>query len=192
MTDSAKEQFVVVVVELADMVPRRSAELPNVLIAVRTMPKRTGLLESLRKHKFYGRYVRGLLQHQELLPRFETRDEAKRHRDRLAQTFSALGYTVNPVFENQRHVYVLELDGHLLKSKNQHVLYVGETYLETAKRVQNHLRGYKDSPRVKRAFVRHRPDLESGRILHSVWDSKAEEKAWAEKLRNDGFEVISA
>lgn len=185
-------EYVVVAVELADMVPRRSAELPNVLIAVRKVPKRIGLLDSLRNEKFYGQYVKRLLQHQELLPKFDSKDEAKQHRDRLAQTFAALGYTVNPVFTNPRHVYVLELDASKFPKVGGNAVYVGETYHPTAERIAQHRKGYKGSQNVKKNFVCHRPDLEPGVTLHSVWDSKAEEKAWAEKLRAEGFFVISA
>lgn len=185
-------EFAVVLAELSDVVPRRVQELPNVLVIVRKLPKRGDLLKSLQKHKFYGGFIKRLSQDVALLPRFEDIDAAKKHRNELAQTLASLGYTVNPQLEHPRHVYVLELDARKIGLKSDLALYVGETYLSTQERTKNHLNGYKASSKVKRAFVRHRPELEPHSTLYSVWDSKAEEKAWAAKLRSDGYHVISS
>lgn len=193
MTVLGSETYVLLTVELTDLVDRRDPRKPNLFVGVRSLPKSGDLLTFFRRRsKRYGPFAVRMLQNEQELPRFETRDEAKTQRDELAQSLANDGYTVNPVLRNPRHVYVLELDGHKLNSDAETVLYVGETYLETEDRIANHLRGYKDSPKVRKAFLRHRRDLEPDVVLHSVWDSKAEEKAWAEKLRADGYRVISS
>lgn len=193
MTVSVSEKYILLVVELADVVERRNASHPNLFVGVRSIPKSSDLLKFFRRRsKRYGPFAVRMFQNEETLPRFETRDAANIRRDEVAQSLANSGFTVNPVLANPRHVYVLELDGRELNLASEKVLYVGETYLQTKDRIANHLRGYKDSPKVRKAFLRHRPDLEPRVILHSAWDSKAEEKAWAEKLRAEGFVVISA
>lgn len=111
-------------------------------------------------------------------------------RDRL----KADGYTVNRDTKTYR-VYVLELEPKPAGKKGW--LYVGETEKTVEERIQDHVamarnsKGPLFSRKVAAHFKRRRKRLEPGAVYMTREASKAAEKALAQRLREDGYEVTS-
>jgi len=68
-------------------------------------------------------------------------------------------------------------------------LYVGSTGLEPAVRFQNHLRGHKGCPLVRRYGVHLKPDLFADFPAMTWEDALATETAYAQELRELGYAV---
>lgn len=68
-------------------------------------------------------------------------------------------------------------------------LYVGSTGIDPVARFENHLRGHKGCPLVKKYGVRLRPDLYADFPAMTWKDAVATEVAWAQELRELGYAV---
>jgi predicted GIY-YIG superfamily endonuclease len=177
----------VVVIELDDVVPRRTATLPNLLVTSALDP--TAKLAQLRAGLGRPEWACGhaVRLREDLVGDGEPEARA---RARLQEA----GYTVNRSTTTWR-VYVLELD--LPTPDGKGWLYVGETSRDVPTRIQQHLtrarngHGRLYSEKVAAHFVRRRPDLEPDRVLLSAEQSKRAERRWAKRLRNRGYTVTS-
>lgn len=177
----------VVIVELDDVVPRRSPALPNLLVTNALDPQATlaQINAGRGRHAWAQGHVIGV--REDLLREGESKMEA---RARLMEA----GYTVNRETRTWR-VYVLELDLPAPGSKGW--LYVGETSRDVPTRIEQHLtrarnaKGRLYSEKVAAHFVRRRTELEPDKVLMSAQASRRAERRWAKRLRNRGWTVTS-
>ena len=184
MTDNSTR---LAIIELDDVVPRRSPELPNLMITSTIDPEAKFAQLRLGKGKPAWGHGHAVALRPDLLQRGESEARAIR---RLREA----GFTVNRLTTTWR-VYVLELD--LAAPGFKGWLYVGETSRDVDIRLGQHLtrarnkHGRLYSEKVAAHFLRRRPDLEPNRLLMSVEASKRAEKRWAKRLSNRGYRVTS-
>jgi hypothetical protein len=98
------------------------------------------------------------------------------------------------IHDDQRRVYVIELEGCTRRAhKNHTCVYVGESWHPARARFLQHLLGYKASTDVRKWGARLRPDLyENVPISRRPSVSQKHEKETAERLVRDGYNVHGA
>ena len=185
----------VLVAELDDAVPRRHPDTPNLYVAL-TVEEPATRYQRLLKGKgpswLMGRLVR--LREDLTSGPFLLREEAQAEYRAAAKALKEEGYTVNRDVKVWT-VYVIELDPKGCKDPGRGFVYVGETSKTPEERFAEHKKGKRNkrgplfSPIVRRWGRRLRPDLAPGTKQYSQAASKAAEKRWADKMRQDGYRV---
>lgn len=190
------QMFSVLVAELTDVVPRRVADKPNLLVSVCASAPSIRIQQLMRKasKQWYSGNI--VVERADLAPdtQFRTQMEAKEASHALANRLSAAGYTVNRN-ETIWSVYVIELDGSHLASQGAGYVYVGETSKDPSFRFQEHIgrarnsRGRLYSPVVAKHGRRLRSDLAPTEKFFCRESAKLGEALWAERLRSLGYIV---
>jgi len=186
----------VLVVELDDVVRRRDSAKPNLYVGltieapvVRYERLKMGYgpdwllghLVSLRDDLASGPFLR--------------QDEARRELRVAVRCLKGEGYTVN---RDTRvwTVYVIELDPKGSKDPGKGFVYVGETSKTPEERFQEHIKGKRNkrgrlySRLVRKYGQRLRPDLAPETRYFDAASSKAAEKRWARKMKDEGYKVV--
>ncbi len=188
--------YKLVVVELADVVPRRDANKPNLYVGF-TDAALEGLDDAISHAK---EWVRGneveLRQDLARETRFTSKKRAKKARAKLVRKLGNQGYTVNRDTTVYR-MYVIELDPEGIGDLGRGYLYVGETSKAIEERFEQHRTGARNaagtvrlaSSVVYRRGLRLRDDLIPGGVYFSRKASKEAEVRLAERLRKRGYRV---
>ena len=186
----------VLVVELDDIVPRRDPEKPNLYVGL-TIEEPATRYERLKMGYgpawLQGHLVRlrdDLVSGPLLFP-----DNARRERRMAIRCLKSEGYTVN---RDTRvwTVYVIEMDPKGSKDPGKGFVYVGETSKTPEERFKEHIKGKRNKrgrlySRSVRKYGRGlRMDLAPEIRYFDGASSKAAEKRWARKLKDEGYRVI--
>ena len=184
------------VVELDDLVPRRRADRPNLLVTltVDTPQRRFDAMTASRVKGWHSGYERKL--RTDLAPTtvFASKDTAKKAYLRLLNKLQSMGYTVN---RDTRvwSVYVIELDPAGTKKPGKGYVYVGETSLTPRERFAQHKSGARNehgrlySSPVHKHGVRLSTKLSPKTKYFDAASAKAAEKRLAQRLRDRGYIV---
>ena len=186
----------VLVVELDDVVPRRDPDKPNLYVGL-TIEAPSIRYQRLERGTgpawLQGRLVR--LRDDLVSGPFLKQDEARRECRIAIRCLRSEGYTVN---RDTRvwTVYVIEMDPEGCRDPGKGFLYVGETSKTPEARYKEHLKGRRNrrgrlySRSVRKHGRRLRMDLAPETRYFDAASSKAAEKRWARKLKDEGYKVI--
>ncbi|MFZ9017054.1 MAG: hypothetical protein ACO23O_08680 [Ilumatobacteraceae bacterium] len=191
----------IVVIELDDLLPRLESGLPNLLVSATTTSPDDRLASVNRPNgrpgwaAGHGRCIRGDLS---LTKTYDRHRSAKKAAQRLVDRLRRQGYVVNGR-NDQRRVYVIELDhSHLTKSVSGY-FYVGETSLSPEQRFEQHRTGARSSKghslgaRHIGPYVRRlRPDLAPTEFFLTEAEAAAAEADTRLRLENAGYLVRGA
>jgi len=184
------------VAELDDVVPRRDPDKPNLYVGL-TIEEPAIRYERLIRG--YGpAWLRGhlvRLRGDLVSGPFLSRDDAKLECRMAMRCLGSEGYTVN---RDPRvwTVYVIEMDPKGCKNPGKGVVYVGETSKTPEERFKEHLKGKRNkrgrlySRSVHKYGTRLRMDLAPEIKYFEGASSKAAEKRWARKLKDEGYKVV--
>jgi len=188
--------YSLIVVELDDVVPRRSPGLPNLYVGLTTMPldARFGVLQRGKGPSWIRGHLVAL--REDLSQDNATRDrgEARALKASAISRLGTEGYTVNRV-THVWTVYVIELDPAATTDPGKGHVYVGQTIKTPEKRLTEHLtlarnrRGRLSSSVVARHGRQLRMDLAPGVPYFDPESAKHAEAQWAEHLRAQGYTV---
>jgi hypothetical protein len=186
----------VLVVELDDIVPRRDPDKPNLYVGL-TIEEPATRYERLKMG--YGPawlqghlvWLRGDLASGPFL----SLDDARLECRTAIRCLRSEGYTIN---RDTRvwTVYVIEMDPKGCKDPGKGFVYVGETSKTPEARYEEHIKGKRNkrgrlySRSVRKYGIRLRMDLAPEIRYFDGRSSKAAEKRWARKLKDEGYKVI--
>jgi hypothetical protein len=186
----------VLVVELDDVVPRRDPDKPNLYIGL-TIEAPAIRYERLKMG--YGpawlqRHLVGLRDDLTSGP-FLSRDDARLECRMAIRCLRSEGFTVN---RDTRvwTVYVIEMDPKGCRDPGKGFVYVGETSKTPEERYKEHIKGKRNkrgrlySRSVRKYGQRLRMDLAPEIRYFDGRSSKAAEKRWARKMKDEGYSVI--
>ena len=185
-----------IVVELDDVIPRRDPDKPNLYVGL-TVEEPATRYERLKMG--YGpAWLRGhlvRLRDDLVSGPILSQDEARRELRMAIRCLRNEGYTVN---RDTRvwTVYVIELDPKGCKDPGKGFMYVGETSKTPEERFKEHIKGRRNKrgrlySRMVRKYGRSlRPDLAPETRYFDAASSKAAEKRWARKLKDEGYKVV--
>ncbi len=185
----------VYVVELADVVPRRRPDRPNLFVGITSLAPELAvdrLAQSVKRHRWVREHVVRL--RGDLFRNYQptTEEDARRQKRKLIEKLMRRGYTVNRITDVWR-VYVIELDD---DESGIPAVYVGQTTLDPEERLHQHLSGARNKKGPLYSKVVHRrgrvlrPDLYASVPVQCTRDDALRaEAALAEALRRDGYEV---
>jgi GIY-YIG catalytic domain len=186
----------VLVAELDDAVPRRDPDKPNLYVAL-TIEAPVIRYERLKTGYgpawLQGHLIR--LRDDLVSGPFLRPGDAKKELRAAIRCLKSEGYTVNRD-PKVWTVYVIELDPKGSKDPGKGFLYVGETSKTPDERYKEHLKGRRNkrgrlySRSVRKYGQRLRMDLAPEIRYFDAASSKAAEKRWARKLRDEGYRVI--
>ena len=186
----------VIVVELDDVVPRRDPDKPNLYVGLTVEEPAT------RYERFNMGYGPAWLQGHLVRLRDDLvsgplffPDNARRERRMAIRCLKSEGYTVN---RDTRvwTVYVIEMDPKGCKDPGKGFVYVGETSKTPEARFKEHIKGKRNkrgrlyAPSVRKYGKCLRLDLAPEIKYFDASSSKAAEKRWARKLKDEGYRVI--
>ena len=186
----------VIVVELDDVVPRRDPDKPNLYVGL-TIEAPAARYERLKRGYgpawLQGHLVR--LRDDLASGPFLRRDDASLERRMAIRCLRSEGYTVN---RDTRvwTVYVIELDPKGCKDPGNGFVYVGETSKTPEARYEEHIKGKRNkrgrlySRSVRKHGRRLRLDLAPETRYFDGASSKAAEKRWARKMKDEGYKVV--
>jgi len=186
----------VIVVELDDVVPRRDPARPNLYVGL-TIEEPAIRYERLKRGYgpawLGGHLIR--LRDDLLSGPFLRRDEARLECRMAIGCLKSEGYTVN---RDTRvwTVYVIEMDSNCCEDPGKGFMYVGETSKSPAERYKEHIKGKRNkrgrlySRTVRKYGQRLRMDLAPEVRYYDGASSKAAEKRWARKLKDEGYKVV--
>lgn len=185
----------VLVIELDDVVPRRDPDKPNLYVGV-TVEEPAARYEALTRGKGPVWLEGHLARWREDLTSgpFLLREEAQREHKAAVKCLKSEGFTVNRDAKVWT-VYVIELDPKGCRAPGKGFVYVGETSKSPEDRFLEHTKGKRNkrgplfSPIVRRYGRTLRMDLAPQTKCFDQKASKAAEKAWAAKLKADGYKV---
>lgn len=189
-------QYSLIVLELADVVPRRASSKPNLYISITSMPlaARCELLNDGHGPDWLSGQIR-LIRHDLSCESFTTdHASAKAFKTAMTAALRSEGYTVNRNTDIWT-VYVIELDATATKEPGHGYVYVGETKKNPKQRFEEHLSRAVNgktrlfSPVVANHGQRLRMDLAPNRPFFDKASSKEAEAEWAEHLRSLGYVV---
>lgn len=188
--------YKLVVVELADVVPRRDANKPNLYVGFADAALE-GLDDVISHAKEWARgHEVELCQDLARDTRFTVKKSAKKARAKLVRKLGNQGYTVNRDTTVYR-MYVIELDPEGIDDGGRGYLYVGETSKPIEERFEQHRTGARNtagtvklaSAVVYKRGLCLRHDLIPGGVYFSRKASKEAEARLAERLRGRGYRV---
>ena len=186
----------VLVAELDDVVPRRDPGKPNLYVGL-TVEEPATRYERLKMGYgpawLQGHLVR--LRSDLVSGPFLYRHDARLECRTAIRCLRSEGYTVN---RDTRvwTVYVIELDPKGCKDPGNGFVYVGETSKTPEARYKEHLKGKRNrrgrlySRSVRKYGIRLRMDLAPEIRYFDGRSSKAAEKRWARKLKDEGYKVV--
>ena len=186
----------VLVAELDDVRPRRDPGKPNLYVGL-TVEAPVVRYERLKLG--YGPdWLQGHLvglRHDLVSGPFLRQDEARTELRMAIRCLKSEGYTVN---RDTRvwTVYVIELDPKGSKDPGKGFVYVGETSKPPEARYEEHIKGKRNKrgrlySRMVRKYGRSlRPDLAPETKYFDAASSKAAEKRWAQKMKDEGYKVV--
>ncbi|MDA7625156.1 hypothetical protein N8656_00170 [bacterium] len=188
--------YKLVVVELADVVPRRDANKSNLYVGFADAALE-GLDHVMSHAKEWARGHEVKLCHELARDtRFTTKKSAKKARVKLVRKLGNQGYTVNRDTTVYR-VYVIELDPEGIDHIGRGYLYVGETGKSIEERFEQHRTGARNAAGTVKLAVNVvykrgiclRHDLIPSGVYFSRKASKEAEVRLAERLRERGYRV---
>gem|GEM_PF-1092681 len=192
----SQTEWRVIVLEVEDVVRRRSPKLPNIFVGttIRTAADCAKTLRSGTKGRPAWARGRVVKTRDDLAPAeaFGSRSDANRAKQALKRKLSAKGYTVNQVQTTWR-VYVIELDDATPGRRGKGHRYVGQTSKAPEERLLEHLHPPNDGGRdlgsrhVRKHGIRLVPELTETRTLFSQQEALREEKKMAQKLEREGY-----
>jgi GIY-YIG catalytic domain len=186
----------VIVAELDDAVPRRDSARPNLYVGL-TIEAPVIRFERLKLG--YGpAWLEGhlvALRDDLVSGPFLRQDEARLELRAAIRCLKSEGYTVN---RDTRvwTVYVIELDPKGCEDPGKGFVYVGETSKTPEERFKEHIKGKRNKRgRLYSRMVRKygqglRPDLAPDIKYFDAASSKAAEKRWARKMKDEGYKVV--
>ena len=186
----------VIVVELDDVVPRRDPGKPNLYVGL-TVEEPATRFERLKMGHgpawLQGHLVR--LRDDLVSGPFLFPDNVRRERRMAIRCLRSEGYTVN---RDPRvwTVYVIELDPKGCRDPGKGFVYVGETSKTAEARNEEHIKGKRNkrgrlySRSVRKHGRSLRMDLAPETRYFDAASSKAAEKRWARKLKDEGYKVV--
>jgi hypothetical protein len=189
-------RYWVLVVELDDVVPRRDPDKPNLYVGL-TIEE-----PAMRYKRLKMGYGPAWLQGHLVKLRgdltsgpFLSRDNAGLECRVAIRCLKSEGYTVN---RDTRvwTVYVIEMDPKGCKDPGKGFVYVGETSKTPEARYKEHIKGKRNklgrlySRSVRKYGRRLRLDLAPETRYFDGASSKAAEKRWARKLKDEGYKVV--
>jgi hypothetical protein len=186
----------VLVVELDDIVPRRDLDKSNLYVGL-TIEEPAVRYERLKMGYgpawLQGHLVR--LRGDLVSGPFLSRDDARLECRMAIRCLKSEGYTVN---RDTRvwTVYVIEMDPKGCKDPGKGFVYVGETSKTPEARYTEHIKGKRNkcgrlySRSVRKYGTRLRMDLAPEIRYFDGASSKAAEKRWARKLKDEGYKVV--
>jgi len=186
----------VLVVELDDIVARRDPDKPNLYVGL-TIEEPATRYERLKMGYgpawLQGHLVR--LRGDLVSGPFLSRDDARLECRTAIRCLRSEGYTVN---RDTRvwTVYVIEMDPKGCKDPGKGFVYVGETSKTPEARYEEHIKGKRNkrgrlySRAVRKYGKRLRIDLAPEIRYFDGRSSKAAEKRWARKLKDEGYKVV--
>lgn len=198
MNGTELQEHWIVVVELDDVVPRRSPTRPNLYVDLAITPPSTRfnqIRRSTRKTWYLG-CVQKL--REDLTPptKYPDRKSGEAALKFIREKLDEDGFTVN---RNTRvwQVYVLELDGSGIENPGAGAVYVGETALAPEIRLQQH-RGEVFSkkgkslsaPSIKVPIIGLCPELSPQQLYFSKVQAIHAEAELAQNLRDRGYLVF--
>jgi predicted GIY-YIG superfamily endonuclease len=185
----------VLVVELDDLVPRRDSDKPNLYVGLTIEEPAT---RYARLKMGYGpAWLQGhlaRLRDDLVSGPFLSRDEARLECRTAIRCLKSEGYTVNRD-PKVWTVYVIEMDPKGCKDPGKGFVYVGETSKTPEARYKEHIKGKRNkrgrlySRAVRKYGQRLRMDLAPETRYFDGRSSKAAEKRWARKLKDEGYKV---
>ena len=186
----------VIVVELDDVVPRRDPARPNLYVGltIEEPAIRYGRLKMGYGPAWLGGHLIRLRDDLVSGP-FLRRDEARLECRMAIRCLRSEGYTVN---RDTRvwTVYVIEMDSKGCEDPGKGFMYVGETSKSPEERYKEHIEGKRNkrgrlySRMVRKYGQRLRMDLAPEVRYYDGASSKAAEKRWARKLKDEGYKVV--
>ena len=183
-------------VELDDVVPRRDPAKPNLYVGL------TIEAPAIRYERLKMGYGPAWLQGHLVRLRddlasgpFLIQDEARRELRMAVRCLRSEGYTVN---RDTRvwTVYVIELDPKGCRDPGKGFVYVGETSKTPEERYKEHIKGKRNkrgrlySRSVRKYGQGLRLDLAPETRYFDAASSKAAEKRWARKMKDEGYKVV--
>lgn len=182
-------------VELDDLVPRRDSDKPNLYVGLTIEEPAT---RYARLKMGYGpAWLQGhlaRLRDDLVSGPFLSRDEARLECRTAIRCLKSEGYTVNRD-PKVWTVYVIEMDPKGCKDPGKGFVYVGETSKTPEARYKEHIKGKRNkrgrlySRAVRKYGQRLRMDLAPETRYFDGRSSKAAEKRWARKLKDEGYKV---
>jgi hypothetical protein len=186
----------VLVVELDDVVPRRDPNRPNLYVGLTV---EAPVIRYERLKIGYGpAWLRGhlvALRDDLVSGPILSQDEARRELRMAIRCLKSEGYTVNRDTKVWT-VYVIELDAKGCQDPGKGFVYVGETSKPPEARYEEHIKGRRNkrgrlySRLVRKYGQRLRPDLAPENKYFDAASSKAAEKRWARKMKDEGYKVV--
>jgi hypothetical protein len=186
----------VLVVELDEIVPRRDPDKPNLYVGL-TVEEPATRYERLKMGHgpvwLQGHLVR--LRDDLTSGPFLSRDDARLECRMAIRCLRSEGYTVNRETKVWT-VYVIEMDPKGCKDPGKGFVYVGETSKTPEARFKEHIKGKRSkrgrlfSRSVRKYGQRLRMDLSPETRYFDGASSKAAEKRWARKLKDEGYKVV--
>jgi hypothetical protein len=186
--------------------PRTRPDRPSLWVGI-TLAEPSRQVASLRNSRRDGRrevgrhIVRPRLDLCDRYPAAHTKTDAERQRRKLMAKLRRRGHTVNRT-GTIHHVYIIELDdgtGPKEGAPDLPWLYVGQTSIEVADRIEQHRTGARNdrgplfSRKARHHFVRPRPDLFDWLPpTFSQPDAEQRERWTADLLREVGYSVHQA
>lgn len=188
--------YSLIVVDVDDVVPRRTPALPNIYVGITTMPiaSRYRLLERGKGPRWIRNRVVGLREDLSIPNVSEDGDTARAAKHAAIARLRSEGYTVNRDAVVWT-VYVVELNPDTTTDSGTSHLYVGQTTKSPEQRLVEHVtrarnaRGPLSSRVVAKRGGRLRMDLAPPTAYFDDATAKRVESEWAEKLRADGYVV---
>ena len=171
MSGEKVDCFLVDVVEINDIAPRREPTLPNLFVKVFKSSDGDPSIFIRSRRTVLGKSFVRLRPDLHGYEEFENPKTAKLARDKLASTLAKSGYTVNPVKTAKRSIYVLELKS---RTPEKRRFYVGQTTKPVEVRIDEHLQGVRHSRAVRSDFLCRAEEFEPKRTFFSKWDAESE------------------
>ncbi len=196
-TTHTDAQYIVAVLGLDDVVPRRDPKRPNLLVA-RTKRSIDEFADDIRDSRgrghawAHGHVTRTRFDLSDCEPR--TFAEAGKIKKQVTNELTRKGYTVNKD-ENTWRTYVINLHDPNKGDVGAGYVYVGETSRTADERLQQHLTGVRNSrgPLFSRVVNRFgtglNRDLMTSKVYMTEEQAKKAERRLAERLRSAGYLV---
>lgn len=185
MTDRS---YWITVIELDDVIPRRTKPMPNLYIKVsiiKPVEKFNALRQSKSKGWAAGHAVKLRVDLSE--GPFPDQETAERRLQEIVKEQRRIGCVINGNTHPIWKVYVIELDPAATSQPGKGYVYIGETSKDPEKRFIEHKSGIRSSRIVRQHGIRVRKDLAPQEQYFDEESAKIAEIWWHKKMNDDGY-----